>query len=115
ERGPLFRVFCPPGSPVAGRLQGAAEAGGEAWRRATSADVGWSVGRAWPVGQDAAFAGGLARRYVTVGGIVRAVEEAIDRGRDLAGSVRPLAPGSSLAVAHGTRYPIVQGPMTRVS
>ncbi|MCU1498240.1 MAG: 6-deoxyerythronolide-B synthase, partial [Acidimicrobiales bacterium] len=31
-----------------------------------------------PFGQDAAFAAGLARRYVTVGGVVRAVQEAVD-------------------------------------
>lgn len=115
EGGPAVRVFCPPGSPVAARLQEAAEAGGDRWRAAIAEEVGWEQGRAWPVGQDSAFAAGLARRYVTVGGIVRAVEEAIDRGRDLASKLRPLAPGSPLAQSHGTRYPIVQGPMTRVS
>ncbi len=80
-----------------------------------TAEIGWGREQAWPIGQDAAFASGLAKKYVTTGGIVRAVESAIDRGIALARSCRPLAPGSALAEAHGTRYPIVQGPMTRVS
>src|SRR5262249_56521540 len=40
---------------------------------------------------------------------------AIDRGLEMARVHRPLAPGSPLAEAHGTVFPIVQGPMTRVS
>ncbi|HEY2158552.1 MAG TPA: beta-ketoacyl synthase N-terminal-like domain-containing protein, partial [Isosphaeraceae bacterium] len=77
--------------------------------------LGWAPGCAWPVGQDSAFAAALARKYATVGGIVRAVEEAIDHGIVLARETGPLGPDSPLARSHGTRYPIVQGPMTRVS
>ena len=72
-------------------------------------------GQCMPVGQDAAFADRLARKFVTVGGIVQAVERAIADGIAAARSARPLAEASALAVAHGTRYPILQGPMTRVS
>jgi len=68
-----------------------------------------------PVGQAAALADQLARKFVTVGGIVRAVERAIDSGIATARAARPLAESSALAVAHGTRFPILQGPMTRVS
>src|SRR5262249_25957347 len=57
----------------------------------------------------------LARRYVTVGGIVQAVERALDEALEDARRLRPLAEGAPLAVAHATPYPIVQGPMTRVS
>ncbi len=67
------------------------------------------------MGQDAALAAGLARRFVTVGGIVQAVERAIDEGLRGARDLRPLVEGSPLATSHGTRFPIVQGPMTRVS
>ena len=84
-------------------------------RVAVQVEVGWGPGQVWPVGQDAAWAARLARRFVTVGGIVQAVERAIDEGLAAARRLRPLAEGSPLAVAHGTRYPIVQGPMTRVS
>ena len=52
---------------------------------------------------------------MTTGGIVQAVERAISEGIAAARAARPLAEGSPLAVAHGTRYPILQGPMTRVS
>ncbi|HEY3140622.1 MAG TPA: beta-ketoacyl synthase N-terminal-like domain-containing protein, partial [Acidimicrobiales bacterium] len=68
-----------------------------------------------PVGQDAAFASGLADRFRTAGGIVQALQAAIDQQLDAARELRPLAPGARLASTHGLRYPIAQGPMTRVS
>ena len=52
---------------------------------------------------------------MTVGGIVQAVESAIEEGIRTSQARPPLAEGSPLAQAHGTRFPIVQGPMTRVS
>ena len=42
---------------------------------------------------------------MTVGGIVQAVEAAIDGGLDAGASARPLAEGSPLAASHGTRLP----------
>ena len=68
-----------------------------------------------PVGQDAFLARQLADRYGTTGGIVRAFTEAVAGHLEAAGRMRPLAPGSAFASAHGLRYPIAQGPMTRVS
>ncbi|MFO0586971.1 MAG: SDR family NAD(P)-dependent oxidoreductase [Polyangiaceae bacterium] len=68
-----------------------------------------------PAGQDAAFARSMADRFKTAGGIVHAIEEAIGEHLRLAETHRPLAPGGGIAVSHGTRYPIAQGPMTRVS
>jgi hypothetical protein len=68
-----------------------------------------------PIGQDGGFAAGLAARYVTVGGVVQAVQgdRRPPRGR---GGGRPAAGrGPGVAGPHGTRYPIAQGPMTRVS
>src|SRR5262249_44240845 len=67
------------------------------------------------VGQDSAVAARLARKFVTVGGIVQAVDRAITEGIAAARAARPLAEGSPMAIELGTRYPIVQGPMTRVS
>ncbi|QDV34369.1 type I polyketide synthase [Tautonia plasticadhaerens] len=115
DGGPRVRVDAPPGSNAVARLREAAAIGGEAWARAEAALVGWGPGRARPLGQDAAFAARLAGRFRTVGGIVGAVEGAIDEGIRLASTLRPLAKGSPMAEALGTRYPIVQGPMTRVS
>jgi acyl transferase domain-containing protein/NAD(P)H-dependent flavin oxidoreductase YrpB (nitropropane dioxygenase family) len=65
--------------------------------------------------QDLAFAAPLARRYGTVGRIVTAVLESMTTGIGQAASQLPLRPGAPLALAHGTRFPIAQGPMTRVS
>ena len=63
-----------------------------------------------PLGQDAAFA-----RATTTAQVVRGITAAITRHLALALEHRPLAPGSSFARAHGLRYPIAQGPMSRVS
>ena len=113
--GVKVRAFVPPGSPQLGRLIAAAEAGGETWETALPAEIGWNPEGAWPVGQDAALAGGLARAHPTVGDLVRAVTGSIHSSGSETNKTNPLGPGSPLAVAHGTRYPILQGPMTRVS
>ncbi|HEY4378526.1 MAG TPA: nitronate monooxygenase, partial [Acidimicrobiales bacterium] len=68
-----------------------------------------------PVGQDGGFAAGLARRFVTVGGVVQAIQSAVGERLAAAADEPPLAPGAGVAERHHTRYPIAQGPMTRVS
>src|SRR5581483_737578 len=67
------------------------------------------------IGQDGAFAADLARRFSTVGGILRGLGDAIADGCRAAREHNPLREDSPLAQSHGTRYPIAQGPMTRVS
>jgi acyl transferase domain-containing protein/NAD(P)H-dependent flavin oxidoreductase YrpB (nitropropane dioxygenase family)/NAD(P)-dependent dehydrogenase (short-subunit alcohol dehydrogenase family) len=69
----------------------------------------------WPLGQDATLARSLTERYRTVGGIIAAVVEQVDQNLATARRMKPLSEGSPLARRHGTRYPILQGPMTRVS
>ncbi|MCC7325325.1 MAG: SDR family NAD(P)-dependent oxidoreductase [Burkholderiales bacterium] len=68
-----------------------------------------------PAGQEAAFAKPLAERYRTVGGIVRGIGSSIEHALVLARRQRALAENSPFAVTRGIRYPICQGPMTRVS
>ena len=88
----------------------------EAWRRVIRRLAGAQPERdVWLLGQDAALAKQLADRFVTVGGVVSAVRDQAMRNLDTARHFKPLAPGAALAKSHGTRYPIVQGPMTRVS
>ncbi len=69
-------------------------------------------GELLPLGQDSAFASGLARDGISVAGIIQILEEAstgiFDNSADLKSN-------SSLAAIHNTTYPIVQGAMTRVS
>jgi acyl transferase domain-containing protein/NAD(P)H-dependent flavin oxidoreductase YrpB (nitropropane dioxygenase family)/NAD(P)-dependent dehydrogenase (short-subunit alcohol dehydrogenase family) len=85
------------------------------WRAAVRARLGWGEDDIWPIGQDAAFASGLAQRFVTVGGVVAGLRDAVREHVAAAARLRPLAEGNPLARSHGTRYPILQGPMTRVS
>ncbi|HEX3426507.1 MAG TPA: beta-ketoacyl synthase N-terminal-like domain-containing protein, partial [Acidimicrobiales bacterium] len=66
-------------------------------------------------GQDSAFAGPLAKRFHTAGGVVHAVHRAMDANLRWAGAHPVLGVGSPFAHAFGLRYPIAQGPMTRVS
>lgn len=65
-----------------------------------------------PVGQDGALARPLAERYKTAGGVVQAVAAHIDEHLAAAVRAEPLA---AAAAADGAAYPVLQGPMTRVS
>jgi acyl transferase domain-containing protein/NAD(P)H-dependent flavin oxidoreductase YrpB (nitropropane dioxygenase family)/NAD(P)-dependent dehydrogenase (short-subunit alcohol dehydrogenase family) len=67
------------------------------------------------LGQDAALAKPLADRFGTVAGIIDAIRQRVREQLDVACRLKPLAEGAALAERHGTRFPIVQGPMTRVS
>ncbi|MCS0635746.1 SDR family NAD(P)-dependent oxidoreductase [Streptomyces sp. LP05-1] len=69
-------------------------------------------GAGLPAGQDAFLAARFAEEYGTVPRAVAAVRDAALRG---AGDARALAPGSPMSQALGTRLPLAQGPMTRVS
>lgn len=68
-----------------------------------------------PLGQDIALAATLARRYGTTGQVITALRDGVATALEQAKSANPLASDSPLAKSHGTRFPIVQGPMTRVS
>jgi acyl transferase domain-containing protein/NAD(P)H-dependent flavin oxidoreductase YrpB (nitropropane dioxygenase family)/NAD(P)-dependent dehydrogenase (short-subunit alcohol dehydrogenase family) len=69
----------------------------------------------WPLGQTASWAAWTRDRYSSIGHLVSAVLEGSLQQVRSAARCRPLAPDSSLARRHGTRFPIVQGPMSRVS
>ena len=68
-----------------------------------------------PIGQDGAFARGFAEEYVTAGALVQGLRASIARHLADAAATQSLRAGSSFARARGVRYPVVQGPMTRVS
>ena len=72
-------------------------------------------GSVWLFGQDAAFAADLARDFKTVPGIIKALCHSLEIHIADARASAPLAAGAPLALSHRTEYPIVQGPMTRVS
>jgi acyl transferase domain-containing protein/NAD(P)H-dependent flavin oxidoreductase YrpB (nitropropane dioxygenase family)/NAD(P)-dependent dehydrogenase (short-subunit alcohol dehydrogenase family) len=127
EIGFAYRVFSRPG-PLAATVnrlsetaQRLARAGvtdrADEWCAALAAAVTPAVpeNSAWLVGQDVAFAQPLARDYVSVAAVMNAFRQAVGSHLRDAQAARPMAPGSALALSHGTIYPIVQGPMTRVS
>ena len=71
--------------------------------------------RLWPIGQDACFAQGFASQAPTVARALALLREHVERQTDACTRSRVLGNGGPLAVSHGTEFPIVQGPMTRVS
>ncbi|MDB6097757.1 MAG: Beta-ketoacyl synthase, partial [Gammaproteobacteria bacterium] len=68
-----------------------------------------------PVGQDGAFARSFAEEYVSAGALVQGLRTSIARHLTDAATAQSLRADSSFARARGTRYPVAQGPMTRVS
>jgi acyl transferase domain-containing protein/NAD(P)H-dependent flavin oxidoreductase YrpB (nitropropane dioxygenase family)/NAD(P)-dependent dehydrogenase (short-subunit alcohol dehydrogenase family) len=84
----------------------------ERWRQAVRQQLGAGL---WLLGQDAAFARRLADQFGTVAGIVQGLLRRAQSQAEATRRLQPLAEGSALARRHRTRYPIVQGPMTRVS
>ena len=67
------------------------------------------------MGQGIAFAADLARRHGTVGRILDTFRQTAMHHVQAAASRPALRPDGALATVHGVHYPIVQGPMTRVS
>ncbi len=127
QLGDGYRAFYKPGSQAVEELrkieqQLAADARPQPevlaeWRQAICNRTGWDSLQddVLPLGQDAAFAASLAARFKTVGGVIEGIREAIRSHGEAARRLRPLDEASALAQSHGTRYPILQGPMTRVS
>lgn len=81
--------------------------------------IGWGTrlddGLIPPLGQDAAVCVQWAERFGSVGGVLRAIETEQARRPQRTLELDILGPGAALARSHGTRLPIVQGPMTHVS
>ncbi len=88
-----------------------------AWHQAVSKYAGWECPESKLLffGQDLAFAAPLAKKHITVGGILEAIRQGIDSHLSAAHKHRCLDEGSTFASSHGTRYPVFQGPMARVS
>jgi acyl transferase domain-containing protein/NAD(P)H-dependent flavin oxidoreductase YrpB (nitropropane dioxygenase family)/NAD(P)-dependent dehydrogenase (short-subunit alcohol dehydrogenase family)/acyl carrier protein len=105
ESGETWRIFRHPGK-------------GPGERRAIAdLKIEWSAveENLWPIGQDGVFAAPLAQRFKTAGGVLEGLRQSLAEhvvGAQKAGALRENAP---LAQSHATRFPIVQGPMTRVS
>ncbi len=68
-----------------------------------------------PAGQELDHAKPLERRFRTTGRLVQALVSHLKKTGKLAAEKQVLSPGSALAQEHGIRYPVFQGPMSRVS
>ncbi len=87
------------------------------WLQEVSGRVGWNDpdGEILLLGQDAALAHQAVEDFQDLGTFLDHLHRRLALTLPLARDLRPLAAGAPLAVAHGTRYPIIQGPMARVS
>jgi acyl transferase domain-containing protein/NAD(P)-dependent dehydrogenase (short-subunit alcohol dehydrogenase family) len=77
--------------------------------------LSWAKGKLMPGGQGLALAAGVLRRHATLGRFINALRKAWDTLPAEAAQRGILRENSPLAKANGTRFPIFQGPMTRVS
>jgi acyl transferase domain-containing protein/NAD(P)-dependent dehydrogenase (short-subunit alcohol dehydrogenase family) len=78
--------------------------------------LGWDEpGRIMPLGQAAAFAKTFADRFSTFGRLAHGLLAESERRLAIAVDLDPLGAGQGVARSHGTNFPIVQGPMTRVT
>ncbi len=66
-------------------------------------------------GQDIGLASHFASRYGTVGRVINAITENLSEQISVAQTKHPLSANAPLARLHRTLYPVVQGPMARVS
>ncbi len=125
ERLAPCRVLVRPGLAAAARLERLADqievdtegTGVDRWRREAQPWLGWQDPQqtAWPLGQAVGLAATYRDIYQTTGRLVRALLRNSQDLTSVAHHHAPLAPHSPLALSHRTTYPIVQGPMTRVS
>ena len=115
--GLYLHGFDKPGSKqaeaIAARIRAAADPARE--MAAVAAEFSWAEGRVAPAGMGLALAAPLARRYRTLGRLIGAIRRSVDTLPVAAAARAALAEGGPLARANGTRFPILQGPMTRVS
>ncbi|MCS6864889.1 MAG: beta-ketoacyl synthase N-terminal-like domain-containing protein [Gemmataceae bacterium] len=124
--GEAYRVYARPDSPAVQELireeerllDSSASAADrlEAWQKAVAQRVAADPAAGiWFIGQDISTAAPLAAKGVTVAGVIQHILARVQSQRAAARKLRPLSADGPLAQAHGTRYPILQGPMTRVS
>ncbi|MDG2051851.1 MAG: SDR family NAD(P)-dependent oxidoreductase [Myxococcota bacterium] len=118
ERSEYFRLLARPDCPKAmdfvRRFEDAPKA---EWQADLAEQIDWQEPRSGllPIGQDVAFARDWRERYGTLRRVVQAIETACETYPDWVHQAGPLSQSSALSADLGTRFPIVQGPMTRVS
>ena len=113
--GPSLRIWPVPGRREARALAATARAAGGRISAADAAAIGWGDGAAIPpMGQDGTVATAWAERYGSVAAVLRAIDAAVATLPAKAAGLALCGVDTPFAKSHGTRYPIVQGPMTHV-
>jgi acyl transferase domain-containing protein/NAD(P)H-dependent flavin oxidoreductase YrpB (nitropropane dioxygenase family) len=118
EQGEYFRLLVRPGHDAAREFVASGEGlGFAALRELVPGRSDWARPRQslLPIGQDVAFAAPWRAQYRHLGAILKAIDAAVEDHLRMAVEHRPVAEDAPLARALGLRYPLVQGPMTRVS
>nr|NCR73224.1 acyltransferase domain-containing protein [Microcystis aeruginosa LG13-12] len=89
----------------------------ENWQNQAQPLIGWGDTEtvAPPMGQAVGLAVKFQKNYRTIGRLIQAIYKNSAEQVQTAQDLKPLQPDSPLARSHGTKYPIMQGPMTRVS
>ena len=85
------------------------------WRGVIDETLSGSSGEVRKLGMDVSFAARLAAKFRTVGGVLEELDRSLRFHLSRAVEAEPLGPQKGIARVLGTRYPIVQGPMSRVS
>ena len=117
--GKTIRVLSRPNFPGIEKLQKLAETreiedtSSSNWQQEVNQFLGWnsSDNQTLPLGQAIGLADDFRQEFRTTGRLIQAI---IKSGEEIP-QQNLFAPHSPLAKSHGTKYPIVQGPMTRVS
>jgi acyl transferase domain-containing protein/NAD(P)-dependent dehydrogenase (short-subunit alcohol dehydrogenase family)/acyl carrier protein len=117
------RVYARPGSPALKQAEeNNRQAEGalltlEQWRERIVGQIGWAGdgSQLIPLGQGIGLAASFRDRYRTVAKLAQAIRRSSLKHIDQAAQLRFLDAGGPLAESQGTRYPLAQGPMTRVS
>lgn len=106
-----YSVYSRPGLPIA-EYDDALPSAEVRRLMALTAEAGQPV---LPLGQDAALVKALTAQCSNLESLLNTVRMSIAGHLRQAVQLEPLAERAPLAQAHGTRFPIAQGPMTRVS
>lgn len=119
ERGEYFRLLVRPGHSAARAFVASGDGQGFDGlnRLVNEAPMGWAqTGTGLlPIGQDVCFAAPWRTQYRHMAAVLQAIDRAVDGHLRAAVAAKPIFEGGAFAKALGLRFPVVQGPMTRVS
>lgn len=118
EQGHYFRLLVRPGYSAAQAFARAADGqSSEQLHRLAEGKVNWKdlSSGLLPVGQDVYFSGLWRKKYGHMAAVFSAIDAAIESSLSITLAAKPVSENTPLARDLGITYPLVQGPMTRVS